>query len=397
VSRIYTSLFWIIGGLALFDLARRMTSFGGGLVALGYFLVLPFAVQASRSFQPDPGMVMWIVLTVYFLFRWSGKRSWLWAILAGLAGGICILTKIVAGYILAGAAIALVLYTLGFKRFWRSLQVWVMAFLMVTPSIIYYTSREGRASQYVTGWTLALSHLLIEPSFYVRWLNLVQSLMGLAPLILALIGVLISRPRNRILLVGLWAGYAAYGFFLPYQMYTHSYYHLQLVPIIALSLAPVAQLIIDRLALQGRIWQAIAIGVLLVALVFPAWVSISGFKKDNYRSEPAYWQAIAAQLPVDGKIIALTQDYGYRLEYYGWRRVRLWPNNGEQNLASLRGVSKKFEDQFVKLTADKSYFLITAFAQLNDQPILKQYLADHYPLSAKGDGYLIYDLQNPIK
>jgi 4-amino-4-deoxy-L-arabinose transferase-like glycosyltransferase len=397
VSRIYTSLFWIIAGLALFDLARRMTSFGGALVALSYYLILPFAVQASRSFQPDPGMVMWIVLSVYFLYRWSEKQSWVWAILAGLSGGIGILTKVVAGYILAGAAISMVIYSLGFKRFWRSLQVWAMAILMVTPSVIYYTSREGRASQYFTGWTVSLSHLLVEPSFYVRWLNLVQSLMGLAPLILALVGVLISRPRSRILLVGLWAGYGIYGLFLPYQMYSHSYYHLQLVPIIALSLAPVAQLIIDRLAMQGKIWQGIALGIVLVALVFPAWVSIADMKKDNYRGEPAYWQAIAAQLPGDGKIIAVTQDYGYRLEYYGWRRVRLWPNIGEQNLASLRGVSKEFEAQFAKLTADKRYFLITAFAQLNNQPALKQYLSEHYPISAQGDGYLIYDLQNPIK
>ena len=38
VSRIYTSLFWLIGGVALYDLARRMTSFGGALVALAYYL-----------------------------------------------------------------------------------------------------------------------------------------------------------------------------------------------------------------------------------------------------------------------------------------------------------------------------------------------------------------------
>src|SRR5690606_29081690 len=82
VSRIYTSLFWVIGGLALFDLARRMAASGPlkdtpgwaaavGLLSTGYYLFLPFAVQASRSFQPDPGMVMWIILSTYALYRWS--------------------------------------------------------------------------------------------------------------------------------------------------------------------------------------------------------------------------------------------------------------------------------------------------------------------------------------
>jgi len=111
------SLFWSIAGLALFDLAARAVSGWAGLVALGYYLILPFAVQASRSFQPDPGMVMWIVLTFYALYRWSekeGRASWTWAILAGAFGGIGVLTKVVAAYIVGAAAVAAVLYTLAY-------------------------------------------------------------------------------------------------------------------------------------------------------------------------------------------------------------------------------------------------------------------------------------------
>jgi hypothetical protein len=123
VSRIFTSLFWIIGGIALFDLARRMTSTGGALAALAYYLILPFGAQASRSFQPDSGMVMWIVLSAYALYRWSEKPSWKWAFLAGLLGGMALLTKVVATHIVGAAAVALVLRSRS-KRFWRSPQVW---------------------------------------------------------------------------------------------------------------------------------------------------------------------------------------------------------------------------------------------------------------------------------
>ena len=395
IARLYTSLFWIIGGLALFDLARRMTSLAGALVAISYYLVLPFAVQASRSFQPDPGMVMWIILSVYSFYRWSEKQSWTWAILAGVFGGAAILTKVVAAYIIGGAAIPLVLSTLSIRRFWRDPQVWAMAILMVTPTAIYYLGRGDRASQYLSGWTLSLSHLLLEPSFYVRWLNMVQNLMGLSALLLALVGLVISKPHNRTLLLGLWVGYGIYGLFLPYQMYTHNYYHLQLIPIIALSLAPVAQLIFERISQERKAWQALLVGVALVGLIFPAWLSIAEMKREDFRGEPAYWQEIASYLPTDGKIIGLTQDYGYRLSYYGWRKVQPWPNRGERQLAELRGNSKEFEDLFANRTEGKSYFLITAIGQLNDQLDLKQYLAENYPLLAQGDGYLIYDLRNP--
>ncbi len=401
ISRIFTSLFWIIGGLALFALALRIgrtpqSSTGPALAALGYYLFLPFGVQASRSFQPDPGMVMWIVLTIYALYRWSEKHTWKWAILAGLLGGIGILTKVVAAYIIGGAAVALVLYTLGIRRFWRSLQVWAIAILMLAPSILYYMGRGGRASEYFAGWTLSLSHLLLDPSWYVRWLSLVQNIMGLTPLLLALVGVLIAKQKDRLLLTGLWGGYLVYALFLPYQMYTHNYYHLQLIPIIALSLIPVAEVILERLGQQTRFWQVLFIGIALVGIVFPAWLSIAEQNRENFRNEPAYWQEIASYLPTDGKILALTQDYGYRLLYYGWRKVVLWPNRGERKLSELRGISKEFEEYFVKRSEGKSYFLVTAFGQFNDQPDLKQMLNDRYPIIAEGDGYLIYDLEHPV-
>jgi hypothetical protein len=237
---------------------------------------------------------------------------------------------------------------------------------------------------------------LLDPSWYVRWFSLVQNLMGLAALLLALTGVLIAFPRLRALLLGLWAGYLVYGLFLPYQMYTHSYYHLQLVPIVALSLVPVAGVLLERITVQPRFYRALLAGVVLLGIAFPAWQSVSELKSEDYRGEPAHWQQIASYLPTDGKIIALTQDYGYRLEYYGWRKMALWPVRGERTLASLRGSEKEFEEYFAKRIDGKDYFLITSFNQLDDQPDLKQHLRERYPLIAEGSGYLIYDLAHPL-
>lgn len=404
IARIVNSLFWLIGGLAVFDLARRMVINGSskgvpiavGLVALGYYLILPFGVQASRSFQPDPGMVMWIALSVYSLYRWSQDQEWKWAILTGLFGGIAVLTKVVAAYIIGGAAVAMVLYSLGMKRSWRSPQVWTMLILMVAPTVVYYVGREGRAATYISSWTIALSHLLLDPSFYVRWLSLVQDIMGLTALLLSLVGVLIASPRARSLLLGLWIGYGVYGLFVPYQMYTHNYYHLQLIPIIALSLVPVAQLILDKLTQEAKIWQFLFALIVVAWIAYPSWVSIAEQKQENYRNEPAYWQEIASYLPDDGKIVALTQDYGYRLMYYGWRKVRLWPTRGERTLSSLRGSEKEFEQYFSNRTDGRKYFLITSFNQFNSQQDLKNFLSDNYPVHAEGSGYLIFDLDHQL-
>ena len=417
IARIFNTIFWIIGGAALFELARRMSldslsqnsgqhakaiSKGVALLALAFYLILPFSVQASRSFQPDPGMVMWIVLAALALYRWSEQKSWKWAILTGLFSGLAILTKAVAFYILAGAAGAVVLYTFGFLRtkplfspllkIMGSAQVWCMLLLTLAPAAIYYLAQGGRASEFFSSWTVDLAHLLLQPRTYLRWLNLVGELMGFIALLVGLVGVLISKRRNQALLLGLWTGYILYGLLLPYQITTHSYYHLQLVPILALSLTPVAQLLFGYLMKQARVWRFVFAGLTAGLVVFFAWQALVPLYAEDYRDEPAYWQTIASYLPTDGKIVALTQDYGYRLMYYGWRKVVLWPNRGEQGVNQLRGSGKEFQQYFAKRAAGKSYFLVTAFRQFDDQPDLKEHLYANFPVLAEGPGYIIFDL-----
>jgi len=435
VARIYNTIFWLIGGLALFALLRNLfVNFSAGgeppaekltnitaLAALAFYLVLPFSVQASRSFQPDPAMVMWMALAAWALYRWSAaaagivpgagdsasarRAGWRWALLAGLFTGLALLTKAVSAFTLAGGALALVFYTycLGRERpvyrpvvrMLTSLQVWVMGGLSLVPTAVYYLTRQERAGEYLSSWTLSLSHLLLTPRFYLGWLALVAELVTPVALLLALVGVWLARGRARWLLVGLWLGYIAYGLFLPYQMDTHSYYHLQVVWLVALSLGPVLQAGITWLMKHTAAWRWAALGLGLLVLALGAWQALVPLYGQDYRNEPAYWQEIASYLPADGKIVALTQDYGYRLMYYGWRKVILWPNRGELKLSVLRGSNKEFDAYFAKRTDGKAYFLITAFKQYQDQPALQDMLEQHYPVAAQGQGYLIFDLTRP--
>jgi len=83
VPRVWGAIFWLAGGLALFDLARLATNADGALAALAFYLLLPFGVQASRSFQPDPLMTMWIVLAAGAFYRWSEQPAWKWALRSG--------------------------------------------------------------------------------------------------------------------------------------------------------------------------------------------------------------------------------------------------------------------------------------------------------------------------
>src|SRR6266498_2360944 len=102
VPRVYSSLFWLIGGVFLFLLAREFVSFEGALVATTYYLIFPYAIIGSRSFQPDPLMVM-LTLSFWLIFaRWIRSPLWINVILAGLLGGLAIFIKFSAAFFVIG-------------------------------------------------------------------------------------------------------------------------------------------------------------------------------------------------------------------------------------------------------------------------------------------------------
>ncbi len=388
-ARIWETLFWILAGIALFDLMRRAVSPWAALIGLAYYLVLPFSVEVSRSFQPDPLMTSAFVIGVYFLYRWSEEQTWKWAILAGIFLGFATFVKIVIVFFVGAAAIALVLFTLK-KDFWKSKQVWVMAAIMVLPALLFYVLlNQGRSTEYFFSWTVSLIKLISSTDFYTKWLAFIGSLFGFTMIFLSIAGGFLATPRLRWLLISLWIGYLLYGLTLPFQMYTHSYYHIQLIPIVALGLAAAFNPLIESAAVQSVAGRVGFIAVIVAVIGFQSWVSRSVLVAESFRHEPAFWQQVGEAIPTDAKVIGLTQDYGFRLMLYGWRKVTLWPYSTE--LAEVRNGKVDFANRFDELTVGRDYFLVTAFGQLDKQPSLKK-LLDAYPIAIEGDGYVLYDL-----
>ncbi|HNJ13430.1 MAG TPA: glycosyltransferase family 39 protein [Anaerolineales bacterium] len=389
-ARIWESLFWLAAGIALFDLMRRAVSPWAAVVAIAFYFVLPFSVQASRSFQPDPLMTAAFVAGVYFLYRWSEEQTWKWAILTGVFFGFATFVKIVIAFFVGAAAISLVLFTLK-KDFWKSKQVWVMAAIMVVPAFLFYILlNQGRSTEYFFAWTVTLIKLITSADFYSKWLAFVGSIFGLTMIFLSLAGALIATPRLRWLLVSLWVGYVLYGLTLPFQMYTHSYYHIQLIPIIALGLASALNPLIESVAGQGQVGRVGVIALIVVVIGYQSWVARSVLIAEDFHHEPAFWKQVGDAIPANTDVIALTQDYGYRLMLFGWRKVSLWPLS--TGLSEARGGNTDVAGNFADLTAGKEYFLVTAQGQFDKQPELKKILSQ-YPIAAQGEGYVLFDLR----
>ena len=417
VGRFYSIFFWLIGGLFLYFLARDLVSEEGGLAALAFYLFQPYAVFASRSFQPDPLMVAFIIAFWWAVMKWaklieprsgegrkadqkeSSRSSFLrgeslWAILAGLLGGLAILIKFSAVFFVLGGGLGAALSALSLKDVIRRPQVWTMAVLGVLPGAAYFVYGvyiAGFLGQQFSG--RFIPSLLLSPTFYFNWLSTLNHVMGLG-FALALLGVFLFRKRGFIL--GLWGAYFAYGLYFDYHIWSHDYYNLPLLPLAALSLSPLVAWGLARLAesTSGSRWmRGLSVAVLALGLVSVLWDVRSTLKSVDYRPDAVMWESIAQTLGPDARAVALTQDYGMRLAFWGWLDTAQWPLAGDLSYhEDLRGAQADFDERFKNLASKRDFFLVTLPDELNAQPMLKERLAT-YPIFAEGDGYVIYDLR----
>jgi hypothetical protein len=402
LARVCSSIYWLLGGLALFALACRIASRDGAILGLAYYLFLGFGVIASRSFQPDPLMVGLILCSLWAFYRWQEEQSWKWTLFAGLLSGIAIFVKTVAVFPILGAFALIILSTRGVRQAVKDPKVWALALITILPVTIFmidslFISKNSNLSAdlrfFPSFWT--------DPMFYVHWKNMIANSLGFDAFLMAVLGLFLARPgKDRSLLVGLVLGYFAYGFMFSYHITTHSYYQLPLFVFIPLSLAVVGAAVFQKLIElnpASRFVPLAVAGILFFAISFEMWKVRVELVKDDYRAEPQFWSELGDKLGHSTPVIGLTHDYGNRLAYWGWKTTDQWPTVGDQNLRELAGRAKSFDEIFAERIQGKQYFLVTNFNQFNRQADLKDKLFSTYPTLEQSPEYIIFDLQHPLE
>jgi Dolichyl-phosphate-mannose-protein mannosyltransferase len=406
VARIYSSLFWIIGGIFLFLLVRNLVSFDAAIFSTAYYLFFPYAIIASRSFQPDPLMVMFILAFWWMFSRWMDLTSnpspkkrgeqWVITVLTGLVGGLAIYIKFSAAFFVIGAALGLAFSRFTLRDLLRKSQVWVMAILGALPGLIYLgygLSKSGLASQFSGRF---VPSLLLNLLNYLGWMTKVDLTAGGLFVMLALLGFFLTTDKRlRSFMFGLWGAYLVYSLIFDYHAATHDYYQLPFIPIVAVSLSPLGGWFFARLteaAVQG-VQRSVVYFILTLGIFMVVWNVRNQMKAVDYRPEAAMWAQIGEQIQ-DKSVVGLIQDYGARLEYWGWRNVPTWPYTGDLAAMDLRNGTFSFDKLFADYSSKKEFFLVTDFDELNNQPQLKARLQS-FPVYVEGDGYKIFDLRKP--
>ncbi|NIS80915.1 MAG: hypothetical protein GTO14_12050, partial [Anaerolineales bacterium] len=169
-----------------------------------------------------------------------------------------------------------------------------------------------------------------------------------------------------------------------------------IVPIIALSLAPLGDLLLSKMSALSKAWQFLFVGAALLSISYPVVVNRNSLAARNYRLEVRGWEELGNELP-KGTLIGITHDYNTRLNYYGWRFVSPWPCASDIEMDILTGEVPILDDPswravFEEKTRGYDFFIVTVFNELKAQPMLQSILNDSYEVYAQDDRHILFDL-----
>ncbi len=400
VPRVYSILFWTIGGLVLLALTKRLIDRNAAVFAFMVFMVTPYTVIASRAFQPDPLMVMFMILAIWGMVRWIDQDNIKNALLAGVFAGLAIFIKSVVIFPLAFAFIGIVFSEKkNIKAVFRSKTIRIMGLLTVLPYILYMFYGLLISGELQSQFSLRFfPQLWVDPVFWLRWIEMINKVVGFEFFLAAILGTLLLRKTSyRILLSALFLGYFIYGLILPYHMSTHDYYQLPLVPIVAIGASVVFSRIVSGIRNSKWTSNIVVLGVLGLFMVINAWDVRVTLARNNYDSEVKFWENMSGVFELDDRVIGITQDYGYRLNYWGWTEIEPWMSTFDFSLRELTGQKFDLQALFAEQTQGMDYFLVTQFSELNNQPEIKKLLYEGYQVWKETSDTVIFDLKKKIE
>ncbi len=240
IARLFGIFFWTVGGIALLLLIKHLIGPAGSAAALALYMFLPYGVHASRSFQPEPLMICLILLSLLALVRWHHNQSWKMTLITGLLLGLTVLSKLIVVFYLGMVLLVFAVLVTGFLDSLKNLKFILIIFLTVLPTVAFLID-----GLYISGYLQNNTALRFFPQyftdigFYLRWLRQIDQTIGIGLFSLILACLIISKSKlQRVLTGGLLIGYFLSGFVFSYHISTHDYYHVLLIPIAAMAIAP---------------------------------------------------------------------------------------------------------------------------------------------------------------
>lgn len=401
--RLASALFWLTGGVFLYLLAVRLGTPDEGLVATGLYLYLPMTIKLSRVFQPEPLMMMLLLISLWLLVRYDEQPDSKRLVTTAVVSATALLVKPVAVF-----PILFVFAALYFSRHsWRELLLhreWLtFGLICFAPIAAYYGVKSLTTRLVSTQVRLQfIQSLWFDRNYWSGWYNMIIRAVGLLGVPLSVIGLfLLERRRQRTIMLALWLSYLVFGLVFTYAIYTHDYYQSMLFPVVALSIAPIGSLILGQVGtkLSTQTIRALFL-VVLIALVAATSLSWNRRQTVTYESVPLsvvdLARTIGESVDHSTHTLLLTQPHVDNiLRYHGEIAGSTLLSPGVVTALELQGRHVDPHDAALSLIAQDTFdfLIVTDFSEFQRQS-LQDIVLNNYPIYDEGEGYIIFDLRD---
>lgn len=434
VPRLFSTLFWLLGGVLLYRLLIHFIAPGAAILSLAYYLFLPFGFFISRSFQAESMMIMFFIASILTIYRYFEKPSTRRLILAAFVSSVAIVIKFIPLFSISTAFIFLSFSKNNKNKLLFIKESFVFLLIAVLPSLVYYSYISMNAGPLRSAAnSIFLPHLLISSFFWKGWLHIFGITIGLIAVAWSIAGIIMLKNKiAKTLLAGLWIGYLVYGLIFSYTSATHDYYQVTTVPIAALSIAPVCQYIIKAFTKLSQKWQLL---LAFIAIIIP--LLTLNYLKDNkhdqffeinenlknklefvcdivginphklkkinrdYNDEIEMFRHIGNTINHSTNTIILDKNYAHPVMYFGEIIGKNWPSTGQlnylKNIAEIETPSVQTRFDNILKKASPEYFIVTDVESFKSQSELKHLLDTNYDILDKTEDFVIYDLRKPVK
>lgn len=392
IPRILSIFFWTIGGIGLFLLLRDIVGGKGAVIGVAYYMLLPYMIIASRSFQPEPLMTAAVIWSWWGVNRWVKQPTWKNTLLAGLLSGLALFIKLPAIFFIAPVILGAVFLNRKIKAVATNPQIWTMALLTILPTFLFYMGDLFSGFLKHQSQLRFFPNLWLDPVTYLRWKISIDKTLKTELFLAGLFGaLLIKDKKRRIMFSGVFIGYFLYGLYFSYHIMTHDYYQVPMTPAVAIGLAAAASVLIEHIRGRKLVSYILLAGILSFWIVFNFYSAIDELKDTDYTEVPSLYESLSEKVG-NYSVISMTPDYGYRMIYWGWKSTRHWLSEGDFYLRELAGMEVDQLEAFMDTIDDAELFLVTDFSEFDQQSDVKEILTDNYPIFDQGDKYIIYDL-----
>lgn len=401
IPHLLTTSFWLVGAFCLYRCARRLQLGASAFVALAYVLFQAFGVIASRSFQPDPLLIMSICASLYAILEDDFAPAPRRLALAAATTGFAMLVKPVAAFFLLPVFAALCIRRAFPLRWLASYRPWVFGAIALLPTALYYLpGLIGGGAIAGQAQTSFLPQMWHSHGFWLDWLRKIDFVLGRPALYAALLGSLLApTPLARLVLFMLWLGYFAYGVTFTRHISSHDYYQLPLILIVGLAWAALCERAFGFLRRfdPGWRWAVALAGSCLFGYLALTSIRDRALPMLQRRNDAgiAMYKQVGEVVHHSNKVVFLSPDsYGGPMQYFGEIAGWNWPTLLDQKRARKRGYP--FGDPLANLAekraAGAEYFVATSKRELHRQRVLSDYLYKSFQCVRRTDDYVVYDL-----